>query len=293
MRRTSNVPTSYGAPPAGPDAAGPRPDLRGHRLGVAALLARPEEQLRARRVLGFVAGLAGGLAVGVALLWIRVPALVAIPAAAAVDFALTLWLPTRVLAPSDRRLLDIGARLVAHTGLTWRRGHGRARMPRTEEATLLWLASRPETTTDPDALDIEVSLLMALGRYAAARERAERLPGTTPWWQFVRELALAQIEFESGGRGELSAAREAAARVHGPRRSVAAVTLGLEDATRAMIRGDDWGPPIQQAVAETGPAILGGVAVGLARTRAELPWLLGSALALGTILSLAAVRPSG
>jgi hypothetical protein len=286
------VPTSYGTPAAGPDAAGPRPDLRGHRLAATALIARPEEGLQAKRVTGLVGGFLGGVLVGGALLWAGVPGIAAILTAATVNWLLSIWLPTRLLSPADRRLLAVTDRLVAAFGLSWRRAYGRAPIPKTEEERLLWLAAQPEETSDPDALDIEAAFFLALGRYKEARSRVERLPATTPWWAFARALGLAEIEFDEGGRGDLSEARAAAGQVHGPRRSVAIVNLGLVDAARAMIRGDDWDPPIAQAVAETGRPILGGMAVGLARTVALARWLLVSELALGTVLYLLAVRPA-
>jgi hypothetical protein len=285
------VPSSNGAPPAGPDAAGPRPDLRGHRLAVTALLGRAEEGLEAKRLPGFVGGLLGGLAAGTALLLAGVPGVVAILAAAAVNLLLAFWLPTLLLPAPDRRLLAVTDRLVAHFGLAWRRAYGKEPIPKKEEHRLLWLAAQPPATTDPDALDIEAGFYLDLGRYQEARDRAERLPETTPWWQFVRALARAEIEFDEGGRGDLSAAREAAERIHGARRTVAIVNLGLADAARAMIRGDDWDPPIARAVAATGWPIFEGIAVGLARTRAQMPWLIASELALAVVLYFVAVRP--
>jgi hypothetical protein len=286
------VPNSYGAPPAGPDAAGPRPDLRGHRLAVAALLGRPEEGLEAKRVPGFAVGFLGGLAAGTVLLLAGVPGPVAILVAAAVNLLLASWLPTLLLPAPDRRLLAVTDRLVAYFDLAWRRAYGKAPIPRTEEQRLLWLAVQPPTPTNPDALDIEAGFYLALGRYREARDRAERLPETTPWWQFVRAVARAEIEFDEGGRGDLSAAREAAERIHGARRSVAIVNLGLVDAARAMIRGDDWDPPIARAVAATGRPIFEGIAVGLARARAQGRWLIASEVALAVVLYLVAVPPA-
>lgn len=287
------MPAPYGAPPAGPDAAGPRPDLRGHRLAVTALIGRPEEGLQAKRVAGFVGGFLGGLAVGAVLLWAGVPGIAAILVAAAVNYLLSFWLPTRLLPAADRRLLAVTDRLGASFGLTWRRAYGRTPIPRSEEQWLLWLAAQPATTTNPDALDIEAATFLSMGRYPEARDRAERLPATTPWWQFVRALALAEIEFEEGGRGDLAEAREAANQVQGQRKSVAIINLGLVDAARAMIRGDDWDPPIARAVAETGRPLLEGIAIGLGRTAAVWPWVLASELALGAVLFLFAVRPAG
>jgi hypothetical protein len=284
------VPNGFGAPPAGPDAAGPRPDLRGHRLGVTALFSRAGEGLQAKRVPGLVGGFVGGLAAGVVLLRAGVPGFAAVLVAAAIHFLVSLWLPTLLLPAADRRLLAVTDRLTVSFGLEWRRAYGRAPIPRTEEQRLLWLAAQPMTTANPDALDIEAGFYLALGRYQEARDRAERLPDTTPWWQFVRALGRAEIEFDEGGRGDLSAAREAAERINGARRSVAIVSLGLVDAARAMIRGDDWDPPIARAVAATGWPIVAGMAVGLARTREQMRWLIASELALAAILYFVAVR---
>ena len=286
------MPTSFGAPPAGSDSASPRPDLRGHGLAVAALFGRVEEGLQARRVAGFVAGFLSGLAVGLILLRAGVPGIAAIPVAALVNYLLAIWLPTRLLPAADRRLLAVTHRLIASFGLAWRRAYGKAPIPETEEGRLLWLAARPEGTTNPDALDIEGGFYLALGRYKEARDRAERLPSTTPWWAFARALALAEIEFDEGGRGDLTEAREAARQLHGPRKSVAIVGLGLAEAGRALVRGDDWEPPIARAVAETGRPVIGGLAVGLARTTVMAPWLLASELVLGVLLFLVAPRPA-
>ena len=285
------MPTSSDAPPAGTAAAGPRPDLRGHRLGVTGLIGRAEEGLQARRLAGLVGGFLGGLAIGLILLWAGVPGIAAVLVAAAVNYLLAIWLPTRLIPAADRRLLAVTDRLIASFGLAWRRAYGKAPIPQTEEKRLLWLAAQPVVPTNPDALEIEAGFYLALGRYQEARDRVEQLPSTTPWWTFARALGLAEIEFDQGGRGDLSEARAAASQVHGPRRSTAIVSLALADATRAMIRGDDWDPPIARAVAETGRPIQGGLAAGLARSRVLARWLVVSELALGAALFLFAVRP--
>lgn len=286
------MPTTYAAPPAGSDAAGPRPDLRGHRLAVGALIERSEAELRARRAHGLVGGFVGGLVVGLALLWLGVPGVAAILVAALINYLLAHWLPTLLLPAGDRRLLTVTDRLVMSFLMSWRRAYGRAQVPRNEEERLLWLAAQSASTTQPDALDIEAGFLLALGRYEDARERVNRLPVATPWWRFIRALALAEIEFDEGGRGDLSEARDEAGRVVGARRSVAIVSLGLVDAARAMVRGDDWNPPIERAVRETGPAISEGLLAGIARTREQLPLLVSSELVLLAALAFVAIRPA-
>lgn len=281
---------SYEAPPAGDDDPSPRPDLRGHRLGVSALLGRATDELRARRVHGLIGGFAGGLAVGVVSLWAGVPIMLAVPAAAAVNLVLALWLPSRLISAADRRLLAASSHLMQDFGLTWRRAYGSAPIPRTEEQRLLWLGAQPATTSDPDELDIEGSILLSLGRYDDARDRIERLPTTTPFWRFERALSVARVEFESGGRGDLTAAREALAQLHGERRRAAVVGLGLEEAVQAVVRGEDWGPPIERAVRAAGPSIAAGITFGLLRLLSELPSLAVSELALAAVLFLVAVR---
>jgi hypothetical protein len=125
-----------------------------------------------------------------------------------------------------------------------------------------------------------------LGRYAEARERIERIPDDTPWWRFARAIALAAIDFESGGRGDLAEARSAAEAVHGERRATAVATLAMEEATRAMIRGDDWEPPIARVAAMVGSGRILGILAAFSRTRTILPWLLASEIALGAVLYL-------
>jgi hypothetical protein len=254
---------------------------------VAALIERPEELLRERRVHGLIGGFVAGLAIGAAVLAAGVPDIVAVLVAAVVNYVVTMWLPTILLPPADRRLSAIVHRLAANATLAWRRAYGAAPIPRTEEQQLLWIAAQPATTTDPDALSIEGSVLLVLGRYAAARERAERLPDDAPWWRFDRALAFAAIEFDSGaGPGDLSAARAAAEAVHGDRRARAIAALGLEEASRALIRGDDWDPPIARAASASGGPLITGALNAVVRSRTILPWLLVSEVGLAILLSL-------
>lgn len=288
----SAVPTRSEAPPAGADAAGPRPDLRGYRLGLVALMTRPQAQLEAMRFQGLAGGFAAGLVVGVVLL-VAGPSLpVAVLASAIANVVVSLWLPTLLIAPADRRLLGVVNRVTAHAGLSWRRAYGSEPIPGTEEQQLLWIAGRPVTTTDPDALETEGTMLLRLGRYGEARERLERLPDETPWWRFARTLALAALDFESGGRGDLGETRAAAEAVHGERRTTALASLALEDAARAMIRGDDWDPPITRAAAATGSPRITGMLAALYRARAILPWLLASEVPLVFVLYLLGGRES-
>lgn len=282
----SAVPTRSEAPPAGADAAGPRPDLRGYRLGLVALLARPAAQLETKRFHGLVGGFAAGLVVGIALVVAGVPALVAVLPAAVTNVVVSLWLPSLLLTPADRRLAGIANRMVAHAWMSWRRAYGKEPLPRSEEQRLLWIAARPETTTNPDALETEGTMLITLGRYAEARERVERIPDDSPWWRFARAVALAAIDFESGGRGDLAEARSTAEAVHGERRATAVATLAMEEANRAMIRGDDWEPPIARAAAMIGSQRILGILAAFDRARTILPWLLASGIALGAVLYL-------
>lgn len=282
------VPRLYGAPPAGEAAAGPRPDLRGHRLAVEALLLRPHDELLARRLHGLVGGFVAGLLVGLGVLAVGVPAVPAVLVAAATNYVASLVLPRLLLSPADRRLHDVAVRVVESAARSWRRAYGSAPMFRSEEQSLLWMAAQPTTTSQPDALEIECSVLLSLGRYADARERAERIPDDTPWWRFTRTLALSAIDHESGGRGDLADARAAAEAVHGERRGDAVAALGLEEAARAMIRGDDWAPPIERAAAAIRQPLVDALLVTLSRARMMLPWLLVSEVALGAVLFVAA-----
>ena len=277
----------YGAPPAGADAAGPRPDLRGFRLGNTALLFRPFEQMLARRFHGLVAGFVAGLAVGLALIVAAIPGPIAVLLAAATNYVVAMVVPMLLLSPADRRLLGVATRLAAYVGMAWRRAYGRDPIFRSEEQSLLWIAAQPPTTTKPEALEIEASVLLSLGRYAEARERAERIPDDTPWWRFVRTMAFAAIDYDAGGRGDLADARATAEAVHGERRGNAIVALALEEAARAMIRGDDWDPPIARAAASVRAPLGFGILVVLVRAREILPWLLASEVALGAVLILA------
>jgi len=207
-------------------------------------------------------------------------------ASAMANVGLSLWLPTLLIAPADRRLLGVVNRVTAHAGLSWRRAYGSEPIPGTEEQQLLWIAGRPVTTTDPDALETEGTMLLQLGRYGEARERLERLPDETPWWRFARALALAALDFESGGRGDLGDARAAAEAVHGERRTTAIASLAMEEAARAMIRGDDWDPPIARATAAAGSPRITGMLAALYRARSIMPWLLASEVVLAAVLYL-------
>jgi hypothetical protein len=277
------------APPAGSDAAGPRPDLRGYRLGFVALVERPGQELYRRRFLGVGAGFAAGLVIGVGLLVAGAALPVAVLVAAVADFVITLWLPTRLMSASDRRLLGVVNHSAAAAFMSWRRAYGKTPIPRSEREQLLWMAAQPDTTVDPDALESEASTLNVLGRYVDARDRAERLPDDTPWWRFSRAKQLAAIEFESGGPGDLSAARAAAEGVHGERRAAAISILALEEASRAVIRGDDWDPPIARAAAAAPAPVIVGIAATLVRVPGIRVWLIASEIALGVVLYL--VRP--
>lgn len=280
------MPTRSEAPPAGADAAGPRPDLRGFRLGYIALVERPGEQLYARRWIGLASGFGAGLAMGVGLLAAGAPLLLAVIAAAIVNLAVTLWLPTRLISASDRRLLGVVNHAAGAAVMSWRRAYGSAAIPRTEMARVLWMSAQPADTTNPDALEIEASILNSLGRYAEARDRAERIPDDTPWRRFARAFQLAAIGFESGGRGDTADARAAAEAVHGERRAAAVSMLAMEDATRAMIRGDDWEPAIARAAAAAPASIILGIAAALSRVAQMRTWLLASEVALGAALYL-------
>jgi hypothetical protein len=280
------VPTRSEAPPAGPDAAGPRPDLRGHRLGFIALIERPGAELYARRWIGLAGGLGAGLAVGLLLLAAGAPSLLAVIPAAIVNLAVTLWLPIRLISAADRRLLGVVNHAAGAGVMSWRRAYGSAPIPRTEMARVLWMGAQPEDTTNPDALETEASILNSLGRYAEARDRAERLPDDTPWSRFARAFQVAAIEFESGGRGDVADARAAAEAVHGERRPAAISLLAVEDATRAMIRGDDWDPAIARAAAAAPAPIILGIAAALSRVPQLRTWLLASEVVLGAALYL-------
>ena len=280
------------APPAGTDAAGPRPHLRGHRLGLAALVARPQELIRAKRVHGLAGGFVAGLASGLPCLLAGVPLALALLIAASINVAIALWLPVMLLTPADRRLNGVVNRAAASAYRAWQRAYGNAPIPRSEEQQLLWIAAQPGTATDPDAVAIEGNFLLTFGRYAEARERIERLPEDTPWWRFDRRLGIAALDYESGGPGDLAETRAAAEAVHGERRATAIVSLALEEAVRALIRGDDWEPPIARAAAMVPPPVSFGILAALYRARSILPWLVASELALATVLSLVAARPN-
>ena len=288
--RGRSTPSSYGAPPAGADAAGPRPDLRGFRGATAALIERVERQLLARRVHGLVAGFVAGLIVGLALLGVGVPGVLTVLLAAATNLAVTVALPPLLISPADRRLLSVVNRMATAAQLAWRHAYGTSPIPRTEEAQLLWIAAQPDTSTDPEAIAIEGSFLLFLGRYDAARERAQRIPEDTPRRRFDRALAFAAIEFDSGGRGDLTEARAAAEAVKGPRRPNVVVALALEEAGRAVIRGDDWGPIIGQAASTVGSPVMANIGTALGRAMPILPWLLVSEVALGAVLYLVTTR---
>ena len=280
------MPIRSEAPPAGEDAAGPRPDLRGHRLGFIALVERPGEQLYARRWIGLAGGLGAGLAVGLLLMVVGAPILVAVIPAAIVNLAVALWLPIRLIGAADRRLLGVVNHAAGAAFLSWRRAYGSTPLPRTEMDRVLWMAAQPEDTTNPDALETEASILNSLGRYEDAREHAARLPDDTPWWRFARAFQLAAIEFESGGRGDTADARAAAEAVHGERRAAAISLLAMEEANRAMIRGDDWDPAIARAAAAAPPPIVLGTLAALSRVPQLRNWLVASEVALGVALYL-------
>ena len=284
------MPTRSDAPPAGADAAGPQPHLRGHRLATTALLMRPHEQMLAKRFNGLGAGFLAGLVVGVAMVVAGIPAPIVVLVAAAVNYVVSLWIPGLLLSPADRRLLGVANRLAAHAGLAWRRAYGRAPIFRSEEQSLLWIAAQPPTTTNPEALEIETSVLLSLGRHAEARERAARIPADAPWWRFVRTYALAAIEYDGGARGDLADTRAAAEAVHGERRGTAIASLALEEAARAMIQGDDWDPPIRRAAATVSRPVFFGIVEALFRARRILPWLLVSEVALGAVLYVLSER---
>ena len=234
------------------DAAGPRPHLRGLPAGaIVALVARPEELMRAKRVHGVAGGFLAGLASGVRArprrrLRTRLPS----SSRPSRNVAVTVWLPVMLLAPADRRLNGVVNRAAAASYLAWRRAYGKEPIPRTEEQQLLWIAAQPDTATDPDAVAIEGSFLLVFGRYEDARERIERMPDDTPWRRFERSLGIRgdRVRFRGSWRSRARRARP-------PRRSGASggrtsmVGLAMEEAARALIRGDDWEPPIIAAAA--------------------------------------------
>jgi hypothetical protein len=274
------------APPAGADAAGPRPDLRGYRLGYVALVDRPSQELFRRRYVGLGAGFAVGLMIGLALLAVGVAPLLAVLPAAITNFVVALWLPMRLLDPADRRLLGVVNHAAGAAYLSWRRAFGKAPIPRSEREQLLWISARPANTTNADALEMEGSMLNLLGRYDDARDRAQRLPDDTPWRRYARAFLLAEIDYDAGGTGDLAPARAAAEGVHGDRRAAVISGLALEEANRAMIRGDDWEPPIARAAALAPAPIVVGIAATLARVPSIRGWLLASEIALGAVLYL-------
>ena len=288
--RSRTTPSIEIAPPAGTDAAGPRPHLRGYRLGVAALVARPQELIRAKRVHGLSGGFVAGLAAGLPFLLAGVPLALTLLVAASLNVVVALWLPVMLLAPADRRLNGVVNRAAAASYMAWRRAYGKAPIPRSEEQQLLWIAAQPGTATDLDAVAIEGNFLLTFARYAEARERIERLPDDTPWWRFERSLGIAALDYESGGRGDLTEARAAAEAVHGERRATAVVSLALEEAARALIRGDDWDPPIARAAALVPSPMTFGILAALYRAKSMLAWLVVSELALATVLAMVAGR---
>jgi hypothetical protein len=247
---------------------------------------RPHEQMLAKRFHGLVGGFLAGLILGVAMVVAGVATPIVVLVAAVVNYVVGMWIPGMLLSPADRRLLGVAYRLAAYVGLAWRRAYGRAPIFRSEEQSLLWIAAQPATTTNPEALEIETSVLLSLGRHSEARERAARIPDDAPWWRFVRTYALAAIDYDAGGRGDLADTRAAAEAVHGERRGTAIASLALEEAARAMIRGEDWNPPIERAAEAVRPPVILRVVEVLFRARRILPWLLLSELALVAALYL-------
>jgi hypothetical protein len=288
-RQPGSEAQSYGAPPAGAAAAGPRPDLRGHRLGVKALVQRLEDGVERRALLGLVVGFVAGSAIGTATVVAGGSPAVGIVVAIVLDVAIATWLPIFLVDPADRRLFRVWLPVAQDTMFAWRRAYGSEPFPRRDEDALLWLAARPPST-DPDQVDLEGSMLLALGRYAEASERYERLPTNTPWWRFTRAMAMARLEFEQGMPGDLDPARRAAAEVHGIRARAPIAIIALEDSVRAMIRGDDWDPPLRAVASHLGSSLPGIIAWGVGRWRTASSRLAASAIAAGLLVAAIVVE---
>jgi hypothetical protein len=225
----------------------PRPELRGRRGSDRALARRLGLAFDGATRVSVGISLAGaGAFAGLAYV-VGAPYPAVVVSACALVYLGTIWLPLIVVGRSNRQLHFVAA--VARIGAAkdWSASFPTSPEPSNDAEASAWLATHPEPSISTPALALEGSLLLGLGRVAEARERIERMEVELPFYAFERAMMLAEIDFESGGDGDLATARELAMSIPGERAKVAAAELGLENATRAIVAGEPWGPAIAEA----------------------------------------------
>jgi hypothetical protein len=110
-------------------------------------------------------------------------------------------------------------------------------VPTTPDGATDWLARNPETDQNR-WMRIEVLLLAA--RYDEAREAVDRLPETTPMEHWTKVQARDDVDWRSGGPGDLEALKAAASEIvptNGDERLRAEVSIAAAEVRRRMADG--------------------------------------------------------
>jgi hypothetical protein len=262
-----------------PDAGRPRPELRGRLRAVSALQAEVLLGTPVRRWTVTAATLA------IVALSVAAATLAGLPFAIGMAIGLVaallggLWLGLASMPGPDRPLA--GAMLLnGRRELAWfRRAGGRRFPPRTRWGIARWLSHAPDT---PESRPARATYLLSLGRTAEAATVIDRLDGANPVDRFSAARLRAALDFETGGPGDLGAARLAFQAIDDPtERAVAAWQLGLEDARQRYVLGSDWRAPLVLAAGSADPRSR--------RVRAWLPTLIWGAAPLLLVIYVLAL----
>jgi hypothetical protein len=120
-----------------------------------------------------------------------------------------------------------------------------SRFPGTTRGAGRWLERHPEVAAD---LQQRVDVLLMAGEFDQAAEAARRLPATTAWERFTRELQIDHVERVLGSGDERPEVRVAAAALETPEElREADALLAWSDANRRALAGGDWREPLVAA----------------------------------------------
>ena len=250
--------------PPGASFGEPRPELRRRRHSQRSLARRLNRVFDRATKQAIVISAAVAVGLGATAAIFNVPIWATLGVCLLVAAIGSVWLPLVLIQPSDRHLqfvLGVGETEVYEA---WRANFPADPLLRNELAAVAWLKKRSPAERRFEALTLESAALMGLGRYEEARERLERVEPMSPFDRFERALMRAGIDYESGREGDLSAARELLEDVGAPKERVARAEFALEEATRELIAGRPWAPPIDEAHRRIGwPTLRILIAVGL------------------------------
>lgn len=250
----------------------PCPELRGRDRAFRAFGQRLSRRYDQLTLICIGPATLGAVGIGAGFASAHLPIALAFIAGAAELVCVSLWLPLLTVGRFDRHLDMVGSAAIRSSALSWAASLPGVPWPVTNADKIAWLANRVPPTIDPDVLAFEALFLGVLGRYDEARETITRMAPQTEMQFFQRAISLAHIEYENGGEGPLDEARRLSTDMAGADGRAARGELALEEAGRALIAGEPWGPVIEAAYSQIGPPPIGLVIRGGLEIRLPIVW---------------------